>query len=361
MNIRSVKNDFVPPPPLPLFYKRIRKEQLHPNFFIRNMIRPINNFFKGTEKKTSYGPENGEVTFYVIGFPRGEDGLLFLALCNLSHIAYALEHGYIPVIDQQNYYNQYLSKETFLHENSWEYFFLQPLGYSLNDIKKSKNIVTSKKLQMPNKKYTIDFYIFEDAARVAYFRDLFNKYIIFNEKTKNCLHSEYNAIFSGKTNVLGILCRGTDYLQKKPGGHPVQPEPFEVIKKAREIMEKYGCKHIYLATEDQDIYETFEAEFKEKLFSNNQRRFRKSDFSDHDYISQIMNSNKEDNYSLGLKYLSSLYNLSKCNCFIGGKTAGTIGVYLLSNGFTYDYVWDIGFYPLPPLRKTIQQKLKWKT
>jgi hypothetical protein len=168
----------------------------------------------------------------------------------------------------------------------------------------------------------------------------------------------YNDIFSGKSDVLGILCRGTDYLKKRPGGHPVQPEPSEVIEKAKEIIEKYNCRHVYLATEDQDIYDIFESEFKEKLFSNNQRRFRQGDFKDHDYISQIMNTKDQDNNSLGLEYLSSLYNLSKCKYFIGGRTAGTIGVYFMSNGFAYDYVWDLGFYPLPPLHKTIMRKFR---
>jgi hypothetical protein len=322
------------------------------------MIRPINNFFKGGERKTSYGQGDAENTYYIVGFPRGEDGLLFLMLCNLSHIGYALEHRYIPVIDQQNYDNQYLKPGALCNENSWEYYFKQPLGYTLKDIKSGKNIILSKKLQMPCTQYTIDFYIFEDKRRLAYFRELFNQYIIFNNETMNCLMNVYNDIFSEKSDVLGILCRGTDYLRKKPGGHPVQPEPAEVIKKAKEVIEKYNCRYIYLATEDQDIYEMFESEFKEKLFSNNQRRFRQGDFIEHDYISQIVNSGNQDNYHLGLEYLSSLYNLSKCRYFIGGKTAGTIGVYFMSNGFAYDYIWDLGFYPLPPLHKTITLKFR---
>jgi hypothetical protein len=352
-------NNFIPiPPPIQPFYKRIRKEQLHPNYLIRNIIRPINNLFKGGERKTSYGQEDTENTYYIIGFPRGEDGLLFLMLCNLSHIGYALEHGYIPVVDQQNYDNQYLKAGTLFKENSWEYYFKQPLGYTLEDIKNSKNIILSKKLQMPVKKYTIDFYIFEDKRRLTYFRELFNKYIIFNDKTMDHLLNSYNEIFSGKTDVLGILCRGTDYLIKKPGGHPIQPDPYEVIKKAKEIIEKFNCKYIYLATEDQDIYEIFESEFKEKIFSNNKRRIKQNDFKEHDYISQILNSENQDNYRLGLEYLSSLYNLSKCKYFIGGKTAGTIGVYFMSSGFAYDYIWDLGFYPLPPLHKTITRKFR---
>lgn len=268
-----------------------------------------------------------------------------------------MEHGYIPIIDQKNYYNQYLNINNLSNENSWEYFFLQPMGYSLDDIKKSANIVLSNKLSMPNKRFTIDPYIFEDKKRLVYFKDLFNKYILFNENTKKYLLNNYNTIFSDKINVLGVLCRGTDYLWKKPYGHPRQPEPVEVINKAIEIIKKYRCNYIYLATEDQEIYDMFKLEFKEKLLSNEQRRFTRDDFKNADNISQVMKSNKEENYFLGLKYLSSIYNLSKCDHFIGGNTLGTIGVHLLSSGFIYDYIWNIGFYPLLPLYKTILQKL----
>jgi len=351
-------NNFTPiPPPEKPFYKRIKNEQLQYGYLIRNLIRPLNNISKGIEKKTSFGEENEKDIFYIIGFPRNEDGLLFLVLCNLSHIGYALEHGYIPVIDQQNYSNQYLNQENLKFENSWEYYFDQPFKYSLDDIKNSKNIVLSNKLQMPNRKYTIDFNIFEDLRRLNFFRDLFKKYIIPNSKTMDYLITSYNNIFSGKKNILGILCRGTDYLSKKPGGHPIQPQPEDVIKKAKETMEIYKCDFLYLATEDQDIYETFKFHFKDKLISNNQRRFKQSDFINTDYISQMLNPKNSENYQLGLDYLSSIYNLSKCDCFLGGKTAGTIGVYLMSEGFTYDYVWDLGFYPLPSLYKTILKKI----
>ena len=359
MEKQNILNNFTRiPPPIKPFYKRIKKEQLHYSYLIRNLIRPLNNISKGVEKKASFGLENENNIFYIIGFPRGEDGLFFLILCNLSHIGYALEHGYIPIIDQQNYPNQYLNPELLTKENSWEYYFNQPFKYSLDDIKNSKNIILSRKLQMPNKKYTIDFYIFEDLRRLYYFRDLFKKIIIPNSKTMEYLITSYNNIFTGKTNILGVLCRGTDYIKKKPGGHPIQPQPEDVIKKAKEIIEKYNCKYLYLATEDQDIFETFKLEFGNKLISNNQRRFKQSDFNNFDYISQALNYTNHENFYLGLEYLSSIYNLSKCEYFLGGKTAGTIGVYLMSDGFIYDYVWDLGFYPLPSIFKNILKKIK---
>ena len=327
-------------------------------YSIINILRKIINFPKIFSKKTSYGSDYSDKYFYIVGFPRKEDGLLFIVLCNLSHICYSVKKGYIPVIDQQYFDDQYKISNELFPINSWEIYFNQPFGYKLEDIKNSKNIILSNKLQMPNKYFTINFDIFDDIQKLSYFKEMYNKYINFNKKTMDYLISSYNMIFNNKTNILGILCRGTDYLLKKPGGHPIQPEPRDVIKKADELLIKYNCNYIYLATEDQDIFEMFQSHFGNKLITNNQRRFSQKDFNQFNYISQIIKTDDNEKYNLGLDYLSTLYNLSKCDYFIGGKTAGTIGVYLMSNNFIFNYVWELGYYPLPSIVTIIKQKLK---
>lgn len=61
------------------------------------------------------------------------------------------------------------------------------------------------------------------------------------------------------------MCRGTDYLSNRPKNHPVQPEPQEAIRKAREVMREHHCRRIYLATEDEDIYRQFREAFGDAL------------------------------------------------------------------------------------------------
>lgn len=36
--------------------------------------------------------------------------------------------------------------------------------------------------------------------------------------------------------------------------------------------------------------------------------------------------------------------LAKSNCFIGGHTSGTVAVFLFSDGFEYDHVFNLGIY-----------------
>lgn len=341
-----MKKGFISPPPGISLLKRITQDKITIENLSRNIVKPyIIYLLRRKEYKKSYGDENRDKTFYVIGFPRDKDGLLFIILCNLSHISYALEKGYIPVVDLQNYDNQYLEPESFGKDNSWEYYFDQPMGFTLNTIKKSKNIILSNKMQMPNLDYRIDFYIFGNQERILYFRKNFHTYIKFNKTTTDFISNEYEHIMAGKERVLGVLCRGTDYLLKKPSGHPRQPDPIEVIGMAKKIIDEKNCGYLYLATEDEDIYSLFKKNFGNRLLINSQKRYTSSELNNVQYISQIQNRRKRDKYFSGLEYLSSLNILSKCTCFIGGRTAGTIGVYLMTNGFEYDYTWDNGFYP----------------
>jgi hypothetical protein len=338
----------IPPPPKFPLAERIHQDKITVDNIVRNIIKPYALYLlKSKETRKSLGSENNDKIFYIISFSRGKDGLLFIILCNLSHISYSLNRGYIPVVDLQNYDNQYLDPGTLYKENSWEYYFEQPMGYTLNNIKNSKNIIISSQLQMPHLKYKIDFYIFNNPQRLLYFRNIFKTYIKFNKTTNDFLSNEYKNIMADKNKVLGVLCRGTDYLLKKPAGHPRQPEPSEVIDMAKEVMSEKNCCHIYLATEDEEIYNLFKKNFGDKLLTNSQKRFGAEELNNIQYISEITGGRERDKYLLGLEYLSSLNLLSKCSCFIGGRTAGTIGVYLMTEGFEYDYIWEKGFYPLP--------------
>ncbi|MDR1420829.1 MAG: hypothetical protein LBI86_10675 [Treponema sp.] len=252
----------------------------------------------------------------------------------------------------QNYENQYLDKSLIHKENSWEYYFEQPDSgkeYTIQSVYNSKHVILSNKTDVSHEYYTInddDIYNRENRERLLYARKLFQEYIQINDKTRKYLDNERGVFLGGGRRVLGVLCRGTDYINKKPPGHLVQPGPDEVIKKAEDILEKYSCSYIYLATEDQDIYDLFEARFGKILLANGQKRFRKTDFKNIQYISEIEPEGAGGgNYLLGLEYLSSINILSKCTCFIGGRTCGTVGVYLMSGGFEYDYTWDLGRYP----------------
>jgi hypothetical protein len=311
--------------------------------FVANLYKS----YKNREKRISYGNENPDKIFYVYGVPDNSGGLWWHINKVLMHIGYAEDHGYIPIVDMKNYKNQYLEENELGRINVWEVFFEQPAGYSLSDIACSKNIILSKKAPSPTPRYLMGQYPFyEDDSRIKYFHELFKKHIRFNLETQTHLEKIYQQMFAGKGKVVGVLCRGTDYVKIKPKGHPIQPNPEDVIVDVHKVMIDYRCNYVFLATEDADVLNRFKVEFGEKLLYVNQKRVSKNEMGEKGYLAAINQQKNKglDTFSKGIGYLSATYLLSKCNCYIAGRTGGSKGVLIMSEGFEYKKLYDLGLY-----------------
>ena len=301
--------------------------------------------YSSKERRTCYGKENPDKTFYIIGQKERMGGLWWIVNKVIMHLAYADEKGFIPIIDYKHFWTQYHNPGELNKVNVWEKFFMQPASYSLDDIKHSANIIISDKYPAPSSKYLMgnkEFY--EDSARLEYFRKIFKKYVRFNSTTYELLEKKRKEIVPDDTKVLGVLCRGTDYIIRKPKNHPVQPEPSTVVEMSQKVMKEKECDYVFLATEDEDILNLFKKTFGSKLLYVNQRRVTKKQLDGQKYMVDVNKSVDGDKYQMGLDYLTSTYILSKCDCFIGGRTGGTKGVLLMRDKFEYEYIFDLGFY-----------------
>ncbi len=305
------------------------------------------------EQHVSYGKEYPDQTFYVIGQDDQSGGMWWLINKVIMHIAYAIDKGYIPVVDLQHFKTQYTDKRTFGKVNIWEQFLKQPFGYSLDsngtepkNIAHAKNVILCKKEPAPFPEYLMgntDYY--ENPERLQYFRNIFKQYIHFNSSTIQLFEKEKETLFKGR-RMCGVLCRGTDYVAQRPKNHPIQPEPEDVIEDAKEVMNKYHCEGVFLATEDLDILNLFIDAFGENLSYVNQPRLSKKDIIPGELLAKSkkrLNITKSS-YEDGVKYLVSTYLLSKCDCFIGGRTGGCKGVLLMSETYEHCKIYNLGFY-----------------
>jgi len=319
-----------------------------PKFIFLLIKKEINNRKKYNlthEVHKSFGNEFPDKTFYVIGADENWCGLFAIIHHKLMHFEYAIEQGYIPVVDLQNYYNQYLSDYELFKENAWEYFFEQPMGFGLDDINKAKNIIQSVHSNKPlNRQYFGYRDIFDKNIFLKY-KNIFTTCVKLNNTSQDFCAKRYAEYLQNKGKVLGILCRGTDFNTLKPKGHPIQPTPDEVIMKAEEVIKKYNCDYIYVATEDADIYDLFVKHFGDRLIIDNTIRWRISDLPNGRSNSKRLSyTDKEGKYKSGMEYLSQIYLLSKCDCFIGGATYGSFGVLMMNENFDYQYIFEKGYY-----------------
>lgn len=246
----------------------------------------------------------------------------------VSLIIDAICKGYYPVIHLDK------RKEGW---TNWDTFFEQPFGVSLP----SKYKTSKKKggIIIPNFKTP---YNIKD---LAVWSKVYNDFVVLNAQTEQYVKNEYETLLKGK-RVLGVLCRGTDYTQKRPYGHPVQPEIEDVISEARTKMTELQLDYIYLATEEYRINKQFEAAFPQKIIINKRYYyddvFYKNKFTD---IYQIHGNHESEIYERSLEYLSSIWLLSRCDALIAGNNGGSTAALYLNNGkYKYWKLFDLGFY-----------------
>lgn len=295
--------------------------------------------WKWRERKVSYGNENPEETFFVIRRATCKAGLFSLVMTNMGLVKYALEQGYIPVIDMQFNLNTYLEESQIGSKNAWEFYFEQPCGFTLQDIAHSKNVILSNGLVTGEYDFPTDEIIRNDEEYMRW-RNFFQEHLQVKADILGEADSLRKRMFCGK-RVLGVLCRGTDYVDQHPKNHPVQPEIEELIRKAMEVMRTRKCEWIYLATEDEKAYREFHAAFGERLRMTDAKRCENIGNRN---INDISYGRKNDRYLKGREYLLNILLLSECDCLVAGSAGGTYAALLMGGEYEYRFVYDIGTY-----------------
>ena len=295
--------------------------------------------WKWRERKVSWGAENPDKTFLVIRRAQCKAGLFSLVMTNMGLVKYALDKGYIPVIDMQSERNTYLDEEQVGRENSWEFYFEQPCGYSLKDISRSRNIILSSGLIGKNNFFPEDRMV-KNPEEYRMWRNLFQRYFRVKKEVLEEAEALKRELFHGE-RVLGVLCRGTDYTNTRPKDHPIQPDIADVLDKVDEVLKQQKCSYVYLATEDDDIYAVFERQYGAKLKVLKTRRYHNTG---QENINDISAKSGESKYQLGRDYLMTILLLADCNCLVAGSAGGTYGALLMGKEYEYQYIFDLGTY-----------------
>ena len=247
----------------------------------------------------------------------------------MSLMVYALSKGYTPYIDLKGRGEGW---------TNWTTFFEQPFPVNTNsgldcvcDIEQG---YYHPQFDTPYRKLDLRLWC-----------KVYDRLVKLNAETKTYVEEERRQLMEGR--VLGVICRGTDYIKLKPQGHPVQPTVEQVIERTRVLMEQYQMERIYLATEELAIYEKFEKAFP-GLVIVNKRQYYDGIFNANNmsYIYEVQFNRENDIYLKGLEYLSSLQLLSKCDVLLGGNCGGACAA-LYMNNMKYEHVelFNLGLYP----------------
>ena len=295
--------------------------------------------WKWRERKVSWGAENPDKIFFVVRRATSKVGLFSLVMTNMGLVRYALEQGYIPVIDMQSNQNTYLEDSQVGKVNAWEFYFEQPCGYSLEDIQRSKNIILSDGI-ITDKNIFPTYKTVKDENQLSDWKAFFKKYLRVKTDILEEMEDLKKKLFAGK-KTLGVLCRGTDYTEQHPKNHPIQPEVTELISKVKRTMQEQNCECIYLATEDEAAYQKFEKSFGSMLRVTEAKRCKNVGNVN---INDISYERDHDRYLKGREYLINILLLAECDCLVAGSAGGTNAALLLNQKYDYKYVFDLGVY-----------------
>ena len=259
-----------------------------------------------------------------------EGGLFCLWLKALSGISYSIRNGLIPVIDMQTKENILVTDKERKTINAWEYFFLQPGGVHFSEIKGKKNVVI---LENPRSLDGISDLISSETA-ADYWRTVVKRFIAFSAEQQEIVDKNID-VFNTSERWLGVLARGTDYLNPEDS-HPDQPVVEELVKKIDEMSERNNCSRLFVATEDADILDGLIGVYGDRLFYLEQKRYRGMQKDKLGHLEDY----KQGAIEMNRVYLAAMYYLGKCDCLLTGSTTGAVGAFLFSESFDDIFVWN---------------------
>ena len=285
-----------------------------------------------------YGPENPDKTFYLIKQPVKENGLTAL-INNIVGVKQMIRHlrpNMIPVVDLgiANDPNQFAGTSG---EDVWGMFFEQLSPYSLQEVYNSQHVILDQNSNLNLNPYMTEFTFSNQRAELKYGSDL--QYL---PEIQKHIDEELKQIFpEEKKRILAVVVRGSDYLIPKtakfvPHGISAQ----ETLEKAIQYVAEKDFNLVYLATEEESIFELFAAsELKDRLIYTNQYRvdYRKEENQDMLLQDVFENDPEDDPFKRTLDYIVTLEGLTRCDALLANVTCGAV-TYALGRESGYEFV-----------------------
>ena len=96
---------------------------------------------------------------------------------------------------------------------------------------------------------------------------------IFNDRIKSYINERLNRFLPAPDRTLGVLIRGTDYINNPLPNHKKHATADMVIEKIQEVEDTWDFDRLYLATEDEEICTKMKEHYKDRIRFTDQRRY----------------------------------------------------------------------------------------
>ena len=282
-------------------------------------------------------------------------GIFCDVLAFLRWVDFAERMGYTPVIDMQNVPNLYLEDELVGRVNAYEYFYRQPAGMTLEEAYRAREVYIVNRLDCPYDFTRAQKRCYRDVTQVRDWvygenrarhfervKRLYDRYFVESDEAAAFVDAQQRKLMRPGEKTLGLLCRGTDYLTKRPYAHQIQPTVEQITEKVDALLAQHPIDRIFVATEDEDILEALAARYGESVcYIQCPRLKREKGRSVAEAFGQKCVNRKMN----GLYYYASIALLARCDHLIAGKTMATQFIATMRGvPFETEFYWSLGRY-----------------
>ncbi len=301
-----------------------------------------------------YGDKNRGKFFFRISFEHSSLGLYSTIFeIVIPYCQFALRRGWIPVVDLKDMYMPLMQDEDKKGiENSWEYYYEQPIrGYTLENLYQSRNVLEAKwwyrKVKGPQWKTMYP----TSKKKMKYWHDFIQSYIRLNSNIENRIALERERIFKPGHKVLGVGIRaglraGAMRQEKLYNNHPKQPTCEELMDIVEDKMNQWGCDYIFLSCDDREYFNKFRTKWGDKCWFVDRKLLHyfendvpvPTEQMYREFRDVTVRKRNED-------YIVETYLLAQCNSCYSSHGGGATFAYFL-NGGQYEYIeiYDGGVY-----------------
>ena len=213
--------------------------------------------------------------------------------------------------------------------NPFEYYFHQPAGIELEDLKKQPVVLHSRRENcwLANELDDVRANYTRSDRFIAEMGRMIHTYIRLKPEVSEPLQKERTALIRGK-KTLGVHVRGTDF-KWNYNGHPVCITVEEYLKKAMELVQEKKYEQVFLATDDLDATGRFHQEFGDRLIY-----YRNVVRSNGNVTVMKSESGRENHhYLLGLEVLRDVLTLADCDGLLAGLSQVSYAARFFKSGY----------------------------
>lgn len=253
----------------------------------------------------------------------------------LSLLYYADYYGMQPVVEYGEKYSYYEDHPVNGTENPFEYYFKQPAGITISQMKEYKAVLKSRKENAAlagrlNKKAGSGGYGMTEEY-ISALGEISRKYIRLNDVVAPVIRNAVEKAICGKCTI-GVHVRGTDF-KHNYSGHPICITPEEYLEQVRKLLKLGKYERVFLATDDNRTIELFEKEIGDKLVYY-------TDVTRSDGDETVMKSaaNRENHhYLLGLEVLRDMMTLAACDGLVAGLSQVSYSARIQKKSYEQEY------------------------